>query len=400
MFTAIVLDGNLKASLAVTRSLGKHGINVIVGSETESSLSSRSKWCSGSLVYPNPNSDTEFVESVRKEAALRAPAVLIPVTDVSLNEILKQRNLFGPEVIIPFPDFETYRRASDKAFLFRSAAESRIPIPATRFSSDYDDIETMLADAGTLGFPLVIKPALSKVRTSRGWISASVRYARDAQELRQLLQDEVFRDFPFIIQERVEGAGIGIFLLMDHGKVVAKFAHRRLREKPPSGGVSVLCESVVPHPVALEGAVKLLQSLNWHGVAMVEMKEDRRDGIPKLIEINARFWGSLQLAVSSGVDFPYLLFCLATGTPFEPNPEYAVGRRLRWELGDLDHLLIRMRNRGSDLVLPAGSPSKPRLLGQFIADCFNPAVRNEVFRFDDPSPFGWEIKQYVKDLFR
>ena len=37
---------------------------------------------------------------------------------------------------------------------------------------------------------------------------------------------------------------------------------------------------------------------------MVEFKHDERDGVPKLMEINGRFWGSLQLAIDAGVDFP------------------------------------------------------------------------------------------------
>jgi len=34
------------------------------------------------------------------------------------------------------------------------------------------------------------------------------------------------------------------------------------------------------------------ESLDWHGVAMVEFWIDSRDGKPKLMEINPRFWGT------------------------------------------------------------------------------------------------------------
>ena len=60
-----------------------------------------------------------------------------------------------------------------------------------------------------------------------------------------------------------------VFVLCEHGRVRAAFAHRRLREKPPSGGVSVLSESTLPDPVAVEYADRLLRSLKWRGVAMV-----------------------------------------------------------------------------------------------------------------------------------
>ena len=56
-----------------------------------------------------------------------------------------------------------------------------------------------------------------------------------------------------------------------------------------------------------------MRALNWKGIAMVEWKVDPRDGRPKLMEVNPRFWGSLELAVRSGVDFPVLYAQAAAG---------------------------------------------------------------------------------------
>src|SRR5205085_6819270 len=98
-----------------------------------------------------------------------------------------------------------------------------------------------------------------------------------------------------------------VFALFDRGALVADFAHRRLREKPPAGGASVLSESAPVDPCLREQVVRLLGSIGWHGVAMVEYKHDLRSGATVLMEVNGRFWGSLQLAVDAGVDFPFLL---------------------------------------------------------------------------------------------
>jgi predicted ATP-grasp superfamily ATP-dependent carboligase len=77
---------------------------------------------------------------------------------------------------------------------------------------------------------------------------------------------------------------------------------------------------------------------------MVEFRYDPRDGLPKLMEINPRFWGSLPLAVYAGVDFPYLIFQLAQGQPVPAPPHYALGKRCRWILpGDLLHFLKNPR---------------------------------------------------------
>ena len=166
--------------------------------------------------------------------------------------------------------------------------------------------------------------------------------------------------FPLLLQERVVGPGVGIFLLIWDGVLRATFAHRRLREKPPSGGVSVYRESIAADPALVERSRQLLAHFGWQGVAMVEYKVDERTGIPVLMEINGRFWGSLQLAVDAGVDFPRLLIDCAEGKPTRrTRRRITVGSRLRWWWGDVDQLLLRLRHSGADLGLPDGVARPP-----------------------------------------
>ena len=202
-----------------------------------------------------------------------------------------------------------------------------------------------------------------------------------------------------MLQRWIEGEGVGVFVLMWNGKIIARFSHRRIREKPPSGGVSVLCESIEPPPGTMNAAIQLLNELQWSGVAMVEFKWDRLKNLPQLMEVNARFWGSIQLAISAGVDFPYMLYSLALGKKVEPVTKYKIGIRSRWELGDLDHLWIRFRDASSDL-LPSNTPSRLEVLKNFLFDFFRPSVRNEVLRLEDPAPFLHEFSEYVKSSLR
>jgi len=127
------------------------------------------------------------------------------------------------------------------------------------------------------------------------------------------------------------------------------FAHKRLREKPPGGGVSVLSQSVSIDPAQQAIARQLLDTAKWHGVAMVEFKVSP-DDTPYLMEINTRFWGSLQLAIDAGVDFPAMLFQLACDKQTKPVTDYKIGIKLRWLLGDLDNLYLTLRDKHT----PAG----------------------------------------------
>jgi predicted ATP-grasp superfamily ATP-dependent carboligase len=397
--TAIVLDGNQRSALTVVRSLGKRGISVVVGDEAPRSLSSVSRYCRKSFVYPSPIVDPEkFLEVIADRARDYPDAVLLPMTDVTLSEVLKNRETLSKYVRIPFPGLATYQAVSDKVALFRTASGLDVPVPKTFYSDDYSTVYDLVSECAMLSFPLVLKPAFSRVKRDGKWLSTNVRYARDLQEFRALVMDEPFRSLSFLVQEKIQGPGLGIFLFMDKGEIIARFAHQRIREKPPSGGVSVLCQSITPPHEALEAGRKLLEHYQWTGVAMVEFKWDSRLGQPKLMEINGRFWGSLQLAVTAGVDFPFLLYSYAMGEQLPLQKDYKSGIRSRWELGDLDHLLIRFRRRNDALQLPPDAPGRRQLLKEFIWDFFRPSVHREIFRLDDPKPFVAELRQYFRNL--
>jgi len=153
--------------------------------------------------------------------------------------------------------------------------------------------------------------------------------------------------------------------------------------------VSVLSESVALDPALQQACDALLDRLHWEGVAMVECKQDLDRGGWCVIEINGRFWGSLQLAIDSGVDFPVHLVASALGQPAVAPPAWRVGRRLRWEFGDLDHLLLRLFKSRDALMLPAEAPGRAGALLQFLTH--RPGRdRCEVFRLTDPMPFVGE----------
>jgi len=398
---AIVLDGEQRSALAATRSLGKRGIRVAVGSGDRRSLSSVSRYCTDAFLYPSPHSDPAgFLEVVSGYANRMSPSVLFPMTDVSLTEVLRNKALFSEAVLLPFVEFEKYLRVTDKAALFRLADTLGVSIPGTVISADCPDRGSLCGKVRGIGYPVVVKPCFSKIRTGNSWTGAGVQYVSNEEALLRAISRDPFRSSPFLIQERIDGPGVGIFLLLKDGRLLAKFAHRRIREKPPSGGVSVLCESIEPPEDALRDAIRILGALEWTGVAMVEFKLDgRRRNAAMLLEVNGRFWGSLQLAVAAGVDFPYMLFQLATGEYAGHEGRYQVGVRSRWELGDLDHLLLRIRRRASDLNLPAGHLSRHGLLAGFLGDFFRPSVHNEIFRVGDMKPFFCELREYLKSIF-
>ena len=284
---------------------------------------------------------------------------------------------------------------SNKWTLLKHAQEIGVAIPQTHFIETAEDLKEVRAQ---LTYPVVVKPIRSRILTGNGWLSTHVHYANSARELFRLYEEVEYLRYPSLIQERIVGPGLGVFLLFDRGELLGAFGHRRLREKPPSGGVSTLRESIPVAPALKEYAIRLLKPLGWHGVAMMEYKVDRHTGQPLLMEVNGRFWGSLQLAIDAGMDFPYWLYCLATAQPVDIPQTYRVGVKNRWLLGDLDHLLLRLFKKDEDLHLPDGFPSRLRTLLQFLK-FYEPGLHYEVLSRSDPRPFLYELSQYLRGVF-
>jgi predicted ATP-grasp superfamily ATP-dependent carboligase len=170
-----------------------------------------------------------------------------------------------------------------------------------------------------------------------------------------------------------------------------------LREKPPTGGVSVYRESVPLRPDVREHAERLLRHFGWTGAAMVEFKEDARTGIPYLMEVNGRFWGSLQLAIDAGVNFPVMLVRLALDEDVDPPSGYELGVRSRWLWGDFDHLLAVLRTPRWYRDAHPTFPSRGAALAKFLVP-WRPGDRFEILRLTDLLPFFRESIQWIRSL--
>lgn len=393
--TVLVTDGEQRAALAIVRSLGAAGAVPFVTSSSGRSLAGASRFAAGDEVVADPLTDpAAFVAGLAEIVERRSIAVLLPVTEAALRPVLQSRSTFR-DVNIPFPTSDTFARASDKRQMSALAGELGIPVPRQEVLESPGDVGALAASR--LGFPLVLKPAVSVGRTEGHSVKLSVSHVEDAQELSRRVRELPPAAFPLLVQERIVGPGVGIFLLRWEDRVLARFAHRRLREKPPAGGVSVYRESIALPAPALRYAEQLLDHIAWQGVAMVEFKYNRDMNVPYLMEINGRFWGSLQLAIDAGVDFPRLLLEAAAGR-FPPRPvEGRPGVRLRWLMGDLDHLLIRLRGSERDLSLPPDAPGRLLTLGRFLVP-WKPGDRWEVLRPSDPRPFLREIARWAGNL--
>ncbi len=392
--TVLVTDGEQRASLAAARSLGQAGLIVHVCSARTKSIAGGSKYVRSERLVANPLlAPTQYVADVLAYAHEINADVVLPMTEASLLAILPEREQFA-NMLIPFADLNAFVRVSDKRGVLAAAQEVGITIPAQQTLNSMSDVEQLQMDK--LTFPLVIKPSRSVAGEGGDRAKFAVQHAANTEELRDIFREIDVRAFPLLLQQRVVGPGVGIFVLLWDGELVAAFSHRRIREQPPSGGVSVFRESFPMDSTLLAKSRALLDRFDWQGVAMIEYKIDEATGTPYLMEINGRFWGSLQLAVDAGVDFPMLLIQAASGEKPYPVTTYNPSVQSRWFWGDVNHIIARLRHSDIALALPPGSPSRLRMIIDFLRQ--NSDMRNEVFRINDARPFWRESIQWFQDL--
>lgn len=407
--TALVLDADNRSALAAVRSLGAQGVTVYTADAGAESLAGHSRFSSGYFRLPSPLEAPDTYPGAVRELAQRIGAeVVFPMVDASVMLLAPKddpRQAQAPGhggdpqqshatipaggLVMATPTGSAYLALSDKGRLVELAGQVGIPTPRT---ITVRDAASLRAAVGEIGLPCVLKPARSRLLLGGKIIGTSVTVAQDMTAVERVASQPWLGATECLVQEFIPGTGAGVFSLCGPAGPVAWFAHRRLREKPPRGGVSVLSQSAPVDPALQALAYKLLRSVNWFGPAMIEFRVDP-EGRPWLMEVNGRFWGSLQLAIDSGVDFPWLLYRLCHGETVEGPEDYEVGRRLRWLLGDLDHLLLQLRGKGT--ANSAGE--KLNALGRFLGPQ-GKKTRLEVLRRGDRGPFRNELAMWLSAL--
>jgi predicted ATP-grasp superfamily ATP-dependent carboligase len=383
----LISDGAERASLAAARSLVALGCEVHVSSPNRLSLAGVSRGVHPAVMEGDPlRAPAEYAAELGELARRRDLHMILPVTDASVEAALEFRSAIPDGVVLPMPGLQAYRRASDKHQMLACALAAGLDIPETVVLVSRADCAAV---PGPAFFPAFVKPHRSVVSGDGPALTRhklGVVQVHSVTECVTVLASLPDAAFPVLLQRRVSGPGEGWFALRWNGRYVAEFAHRRLREKPPGGGVSVYRESIEVPPALGEAGRKLLDRLDWQGVAMIECKLDQATGRHVFMEINGRLWGSLQLAIDAGVDFPALLMGCALGEEVTPVRTFRTGVRSSWFWGEVDHLYLRLKRGPGAPHSENGELGRLRALRDFLTTGLG-QDREEIWRLLDPGPF-------------
>ncbi len=383
----LLLGAVTRVAVPIARSLSRRGIRVIVGDLSEAEKPALGRFVSRHARLPGAPASSLFASALSDLIAAECVDMLMPCSDAALVAVTGNYDRLRALVYPGCPSPKVVATVLDKAKTLSVAQDVGIDIPESFY---VDNPRGLLALRSRLRFPVILKPRDTSKKSL-----FKVRYLYNFDSLKGIF-DEGDLYGRMLIQEYCDGEGVGIGAIISKGEPLALFQHRRLKELPSSGGVSVLAIAEKLDSELATSAVTLLRKLDWDGVAMVEFRQNRHTKRSVLMEVNGRYWGSLALPLAAGVDFPYIQWQLAHGLQPTAPPGYRVGTRVRWLAGDAERMIDIVRRK------PADSPQKPSRLNEFVKliTDFAPPTRSSTWAIRDPVPELAELLLLARRLLK
>ncbi|HPF37847.1 MAG TPA: ATP-grasp domain-containing protein [Phycisphaerae bacterium] len=371
----LLTDAGYRNTLAAVRALSEAGYPV-------DALGPRGVCCESSrrlraLIDTRVVSDVSNIDALVRHLSAEPYGALLPIGGRSVITLARAAEQLSTQTRVALQDADTIELCMDKWRLNAFATNAGLDVPRCWRLDDADAIERVADEAG---FPIVVK---KRHELDRGpvLLFETAEAFRGGEQTWRIAHKQ--QSLAPIAQEFVEGAGCAFFALYERGVLRRWFMHRRIREFPADGGASSCAESAWEQDL-FETGKRLLDALAWHGVAMVEFKRERSTNRLRLMEVNPKFWGSLDLAITAGVNFPVDTVRLALGESLEPQSDYAVGLRFQWPFGHGDWLHVTQR---------------PGAVLRVLRDCLSPRVHTNV-RWNDLGPTWRELRHDFTTLRR
>jgi predicted ATP-grasp superfamily ATP-dependent carboligase len=305
----VIVIGDHVQALGIIRSLGRHDLPVYLMHDKNLCIGRFSRYTKRFIKTPTLGNESEFVDFMVNFAEKNQVKdwILIPTNDKILEIVSKNKDLLEEYYKTPTPKWDIIKFALNKKLTYSIAKENGIPIPHTIYPKDIEELKAVMPE---ITFPVIVKPAVAH----HFWyiVGSKMFQANSPEELIQkyLEASRILDSSEIMIQELIPGDlkllyTFGSFF--KEGKALATWTGKKIRQRPMDFGNCTFAISEW-EPQLAEIGTRFLNAIDYYGISEIEIKKDCRDGVFKLIEMNARTWLWHSLAIRCGVDFPYLLY--------------------------------------------------------------------------------------------
>lgn len=358
----LVFEGRARQSLPILKALKRLGCITTALCASKLDVAYVSRYCDYKVLgVCDNNRSVETIEQVRKLIRSGKYDVVIPTTDFAANILSEKKEEFSPNAYILSNDIEVFQIARDKSRTMITCMENNIPCPKTitrLLSADQiDDLQ--------LNFPVVVKPRV-------GYGAVGFVKIESLADLKRYFAVNLIDPSQCVIQEYIPQTDLQYECAMfvdNNNQVRTSLVFSKNRWFPVEGGSSTL-NITVDRPDIVESCTRLLMLINWRGPADIDLIQDPRDGIAKIMEINPRVSGSVKICFEAGVDQARQMMELAYDVPVTEYKTYDMGCRLRCSQ--------------TDLLWFFKSPNRWKTKPSWFS-CYK--THDQIFSWDDPLPW-------------
>ena len=312
----------------------------------------------------------ETTECVRSLLQSRNYDVVIPTVDFSTMVLSENKEEFSKYTKVASNDLGVFNIAENKQNTMEVCMANGIPCPMTL--TNITSIEC-IKNSG-IHYPAVVKPKV-------GYGAVGFKKVESYNEIEALFTGKVDRISDYVIQEYIPQTDIQYECAMfidNNNEVKTSLVFSKNRWFPVSGGSSTLNITVQREDI-IKSCTQLLKKINWRGAADIDLIQDPRDGVAKIMEINPRVSGSVKICFKAGVDQARQMLELVYGEKVTKYENYEVGRRLRCSQTDL-LWFIKSPNRFK---------AKPSWFSNY-------KTNDQIFSWNDPIPwFAFSIQKMI-----
>lgn len=368
-FSVLIPDGERRHLESVVYCLSQiSGIEIHVMSNKKDDPLRYSRFVSSYTVYPMTENEKQWMSYLNSELEKNNIDILLPVFEERIKTLIKyKKQLKNEKALVALPSLQSFDTANRKELLSRHLKLNNLQGPDSIYIApgSYGQIKT-----SSLSFPLLAKPT-EMTDSGKG-----IQLFRNRVELDYFFMQQT-NGVSYLLQKFIDGYDLGCNVLCKNGHVLAYTIQKgnlwdNKSPYSPQIGLDFLYEEEV-----LSIVMKLMKSLNWSGVANVDMLYDEKNNEFHILEVNPRYWSTLDASLIAGVNFPYLQCLTAIGERFE-IPSYA-------NVGYLNLKGIMVRLKQDKTLLFKYSFLKKNTTLRYI-------IR-------DPMPMAYRLLRRVKKLF-
>jgi predicted ATP-grasp superfamily ATP-dependent carboligase len=392
-YDALILEARLRQSLVAVRSLGSRGLCVAALETRDGVPTFQSRWCWQGFVCNTDGSAEAHLRCLEQVLDRTGARVLISSADDNVELIRRHRVQLEKRVGIALAGEPALGIAMNKERTLEIAQQLGLSVPHAVTVASGDEVKAACSE---VGLPAVVKPVQSYVWHEQQAVGLKSKLVTTPDEARHAVAELTAPGGAVLFQQFLSGRREAVSFLYARGQIYARFAQWAKRMAPPLGGTSVLRQSIAMPPDIGEQAERLVREIDLEGYSEVEFRRDSV-GNPYLMEINPRLSASVELAVRTGIDFPYLLYQWASGEQIDVVQAYRVGYWMRYLRGDLAATIGAVQQHGRPGVSPPA-----RAILDFTTSFFMP-MQYDYLDWHDPLPSlaaTLDFARYVSSLLK